>query len=191
MAFATPSNNHPMPTMRSDDASSKEKYVDYIISKNDKLETECKKLNTKLSALQKESEMTQQTLEEEVEDLTKTRTYLQGFSKNQSELAESWKRVSKILERRRASNPRLISWMCFESMCFAMVISSVVSHFPDTVRLYSTIVAMCVYMELVRRHLSESWADTKEKDPELKTAFSDIDRIVRANTVVEDLIDNI
>ena len=63
MAFATPSNNHPMSTMRSDDALSKEKYVDYIISKNDKLETECKKLNTKLSALQKESEMTQQTLE--------------------------------------------------------------------------------------------------------------------------------
>ena len=69
--------------------------MEYIIFQNNELHTKLSNLKDEYNEL----EVEKNEKEEEVDGLTKSRTTLQGYVKNEYELAMNWRKLSNIYEK--------------------------------------------------------------------------------------------
>ena len=183
-------NNHPVKMFfstsdikenvlnKKDDAS-----IAYIIMQNNQLHTNCDHLKEELM----EIKFQKQELEEEVDSLSKTRTCLQGYVKNELELADNWKNVAKIYQRHLDSY--------FSAYLNAIIISTIISVTIGLIPMYQfrlTLLTLFIPTFLYYNMYELLTIKRKyTKDDSLIEFKNNIKTIEKNNIYILDLIDNI
>lgn len=164
--------------LKKDDTSSA-----YIIMQNNELHTHVHNLKEELSQLKYEKE----ELEQEVDSLSKTRTCLQGYVKNELELTEHWKTVSMIYEKQL--NLYYKRWfVCIHISTIACIVLTLLPIVQLRNALLLIYVPPFVYynmkdlMKIKHKHT---------KDDILVENKESIEKIEKSNIYIQDLIDNI
>jgi hypothetical protein len=161
--------------------------IEYIILQNNKLHALLSQRTENLFELRK----TIEELENEVDSLTKSRTCLQGYLKNEVELAQNWKKMTDIYKDNEVDTFKyaLHSTYTFLLLWIFMMISYIYD-FNTQLYIYgfitlsmSNIVYMCSN-EYDRKHKlyhSSDFIGLKES----------IHKIEKSNMYIQELVDNI
>jgi hypothetical protein len=168
----------------SDTKNKNDNYGAYIIHQNNELHQKLSDLKKKYNSVVVERDF----FEQEVDALTKSKTCLQGYMKNELALTESWKYLSeKYIE---GIDQYYYAWM----FCLVeyIILLALVFTFSNNSNFSKIIMFMYVPMSLVYNILKvRKNAFDFKYNPLIKDAKNNILRIEKANIYVLELIDNI
>jgi hypothetical protein len=168
----------------SDTKSKNDNYGSYIIHQNNELHQKLSDLKKKYNSVVVEKDF----FEQEVDALTKSKTCLQGYMKNELALTESWKYLSEnYLEGMNKHNH---AWM----LCFVEYIINITLVFSFSYNCNFTKLIMFLYvpMSMVYNILKMiQYTRDFKKNSLITDAKNNILKIDKANMYVLELIDNI
>lgn len=160
-----------------------DKSTSYIIFQNNELHTKLETLKKEMTEVNEEK----MEMETEIDSLTRSRTCLQGYVKNEFELASNWKfmassykdHLEKFEKAWVISGLINLLFMVLFSMIgsFSLRITAVSLYIPTTF----TLTAIHIY------ELHKGWS-TDEKN---KETLESIEKINKSNAYIQDLVDNI
>lgn len=156
----------------------------YIILQNNKLHAHVKHLEKQINMLEHEKN----TAEDEVDSLTKSRTCLQGYMKNELEYAENWKTVSIIY------NEQLFRYLdvCLKALllnvCYMIILSFCPYDFKIKLTFTTVYITMMGYYCCTNLFHIYHCHTKYDALVELK---KNIAKIEKSNLYIQDLIDNI
>lgn len=158
--------------------------TEYIILQNNKLHMHVKKLENSLNDLETEKN----NADDEVDSLTKTRTCLQGYLKNEVEYAVNCKSVAQIY------NDQLPKYynICFKSMMinYIYMILITICPFQLNIKITLTTIYMTTLGYYTGKNLTCIYHAHTKCDVLLKLK-EEITKIEKSNMYIQDLIDNI
>lgn len=155
----------------------------YIIFQNNELHTKIEEMKTELNEVTVERD----EKESEIDSLTKTRTCLQGYVKNEYELAMNWKTLATFYEKQNTFYEK--KW-CLSYLINALLIIllTFIQSFQIRVTIVSLYVPLMLYFNtkyvLVMKH-------AEKKEDNVKDAKEKIEKINKSNIYIEELVDNI
>jgi len=155
----------------------------YIIFQNNEL-------HTKLEALKKEmQEIVEERddIERDVSSLTRTRTCLQGYVKNEYELAANWKLLATSYKEHLIKFEKGWALSCVVNMLFMCIICMINHHvFRNT--LMSIYIPIKLALNGIQIHkLHVSWYKSEKN----KQLIDIIEKIDKSNMYIQELVDNI
>ena len=156
----------------------------YIIMQNNKLHACVKDLERQLS----ECENDKRTAEDEVDSLTKSRTCLQGYMKNELEYAENWKTVANIYQSQLNRYIDVIVKALLLNMFYIILLSIC----PYSIRIKITLTMM--YLTMMGYYCGNNLYNiyfNHTKHHALLEVNKEITKIEKSNLYIQDLIDNI
>ena len=156
----------------------------YIIMQNRKLHARVKELEQQINDV----EVEKNAAEDEVDSLTKSRTCLQGYIKNELEYAENWKTVSNIY------NEQLNRYLdvCLKYLFLNMFYILLLAFCPFKIRVKLTLTVAYITMMLYYCGINlYSIYNNHTKDDVLVEVKKNIQKIEKSNLYIQDLIDNI
>jgi hypothetical protein len=140
-------------------------------------------LTKKVENLQHEGSL----LEEEVDNLTRTRTCLQGYVKNEIELSENYKTMTSIYLD--ALNTLYVKCMlCFYLTIFMYIVVGCITHTELRLTL------LCIYVPSSAYYSAKELRRIRRKylyDDDILNVKETINRIEKNNTYIQDLVDSI
>ena len=168
----------------SDTKNKNDNYGAYIIHQNNELHQKLSDLKKKYNSVVVERDF----FEQEVDALTKSKTCLQGYMKNELALTENWKYLSeKYVE---GIDKYFYAWM----FCLVeyIILLALVFMFSNNSNFSKIIMFMYVPMSLVYNILKvKKYIFDFKYNPVIKDAKNNILKIEKANMYVLELIDNI
>jgi hypothetical protein len=160
-----------------DDAS-----IAYIIMQNNELHTKVSEFKNKVILLRCAND----EFEIEVESLTKTRTCLQGYMKNEVELANKWKLISNTYEKELKSYLHAWTVCIYISMLF-YVMNSIIRNIEFRLAITFIYIPTFLYYVIVElNRIKKNYINDTISEAKIF-----IDKIEKSNTYIQDLIDNI
>lgn len=160
--------------------SSENKSMDYIIMCNNELQT-------KFQALLKENQEIKQAntdLEEEVDSLSKSRTVLQGYMKNELEYTSCWSNNCSVYKELYYQSTWIVLAHILMQLCVMVTITMLPIEYETLfVRIYAPI-----YIVVSTGNL---WSIYNAPESLTKKNSETILKIEKANQYIMDLIDNI
>lgn len=158
--------------------------TEYIILQNNRLHMYVKTLENSLNDLETEKN----NANDEVDSLTKTRTCLQGYMKNEVEYAVNWKSVAQIY------NDQLLKYynICIKSLILSYIymILITICPFQLNIKIPLTTIYMTTLAYYTGKNLTYIYHAHTKCDVLLKLK-EEITKIEKNNMYIQDLIDNI
>lgn len=158
--------------------------TEYIILQNNKLHAYVKDLERKLN----ECETEKKEAEDEVDSLTKSRTCLQGYMKNELEYAENWKKVANIYNTQLKRYTDIAVTSLFLNLFYIVLLSVC----PYSIRIKLTLTTM--YITMMTYYCGMNLYNIyyhHTKHHSLIDVKKEITKIEKSNLYIMDLIDNI
>ena len=155
----------------------------YIIFQNNELHTKLEELKKELN----EVTVDRDEKESEIDGLSRTRTCLQGYVKNEYELAMNWKTVATFYEKQ--VNIYEKKWcMSYMINTLFMIMMTFIQSFQFRVTFVCLYVPFMFYLntKYVIMMKNES-----KKDETVKDSKDKIEKINKSNIYIEELVDNI
>ena len=157
--------------------------MEYIIFQNNELHTKLSNLKDEYNEL----EVEKNEKEEEVDGLTKSRTTLQGYVKNEYELAMNWRKLSNIYEKSIKKYEKL--WILSVSLNILLVI--LMSFiFNNNLRFTLLFVYLSTYAYFNGKKVYELRNYFKENEIIINSK-NEIKKINKGNAYIQELIDNV
>ena len=157
--------------------------MEYIIFQNNELHTKLSNLKDEYNEL----EVEKNEKEEEVDGLTKSRTTLQGYVKNEYELAMNWRKLSNIYEKSLKKYEKL--WILSVSLNILLVIM-ISFIFNNNLRFTLLFVYLTSYAYLNGKKIYELRVYFKENEVIINSK-NEIKKINKGNAYIQELVDNV
>lgn len=154
----------------------------YIIFQNNELHTKLDSLKQELVELNAEKE----EQEQEIDSLTRSRTCLQGYVKNEYELSQSWKLIANSSKSYIKTYEKYWAMYCVVNIFCIIIINMVTNN-----QLRLTIIAL--YIPINFGLNAKEIYKLKHKimnDELIKNAEEQIIKIDKGNSYIQELIDN-
>ena len=156
--------------------------LSYIIFQNNELHTKYVEMKDMLQQFEHDKD----EQEMEIESLTKTRTCLQGYVKNEYELAQNWKMLATMFEDIYKIILSSFKMTILLNITMYMLITSIYNmHIRVALNLLYSVVQI-VYMINKLKVFKNMY-----ENEELMKTKDDIKRIDKSNIYIQELVDNI
>ena len=160
-----------------------DKSTSYIIFQNNELHTKLQNLQKEMNEVNEEKT----EMENEISSLTRARTCLQGYVKNEFELATNWKFMASSYKDHLIKFEKAWVISCLFNLLF-MVLLSMIGSFSLRITVVSLYIPTTFTLTAMRIHnLHKGWS-TNEKN---KETLEKIEKIDKSNVYIQELVDNI
>jgi len=170
-------------TMGASEQSSDQSSTAYIILQNNKLHAQFLVQKEESCDLQKQLE----DMEIEVDSLTRSRNCLQGYVKNEVELAQNYK---SLLKSTNKITKQLFNHL-YISFAFHLIIMIIIMLISSHQKAVMGVVLAYIMMNSVFQMKQAQRFIGETKSPENKKYSDGIKKIEQSNTYIQELIDNI
>lgn len=177
MLISTEELRSKLSSVSSDQASS-----EYIIMQNNKLHAQLASEKEQMVELNKQIE----EFEEEVDSLTKSRTCLQGYVKNEVELAQNWKKLANIHKKSAQDGNAYTNGVVCTYMITLILLLLLQNQTVKFWILVTNVIAL-MYVHTKEVHKCRVLTNSPEK----KKLIASIKKTEQSNTYIQELIDNI
>jgi hypothetical protein len=155
----------------------------YIIFQNNELHTKLDELKKEMNEMAEEKN----EMETEIGSLTRARTCLQGYVKNEYELAASWHSLATSYKYHISVYEKKWAISCMINI-FAMLLFSMVDNSNFRMVLVSLYIPTAVAINTLEiRKLNLGWKNNETNKENLEK----IEKINKSNLYIQDLVDNI
>ena len=166
-----------------------------VLSKNDPTTAyiilQNRKYQEMIEAITNENISIKQTLEEqenELDSLSKSKTCLQGYIKNEYEYAQNWKFITSFHKDMELKAVQMISISIFVHL-IAMSIGMILVSDIKYLKMY-IVVINSIFVFVCTKYAFTIYS-TMYQNKEIKKIMDEIKKIEKSNLYIQDLIDNI
>lgn len=155
----------------------------YIIFQNNELHTKLQELKNEMNEVNEEKA----DMENEISSLTRARTCLQGYVKNEFDLARCWKTLALSYKDHIVKFEKVCVISCLINLLF-MVLLSMIGNFSLRITAVSLYVPTVFALTAVHIHRLHVGWNKNEKNTETLATIKKIDT---SNLYLQELVDNI